>query len=80
MFEAGDVVRFFSPTAGKTKYHLCLCVNQSGKNCFLFLNSRTGYRGDYVLDDGAVPGLPRSQTGNTVVSFSQVIKMDEREL
>jgi hypothetical protein len=81
MFSPGDVVRFHSPTAGKEKFHLCLCVSDSNGMCsFLHLNSGSGFAGDCILDDGAIPGLPKSPTGNTVVSFSQVVKMLPKKL
>jgi hypothetical protein len=81
MFEAGDIVRFFSPTAGKEKFHICL--GQRGGVpvlAFLHLNSGTGFRGDYLLDDGQVPGLPNSPTGKTVVSFSIVVQISSERL
>lgn len=81
MFEAGDVVRFHSPTAGKEKFHLCLgTIGGDPVFAFLHLNSGSGYRGDCALDDGQVPGLPRSPTGQTVVSFSVVVRMGEDRL
>jgi hypothetical protein len=81
MFEVGDIVRFYSPTAGKQKFHLCL--GQRGEFpvfAFLHLNSGTGYRGDLTLDDGLVPGLPPSPTGKTVISFSIVVQMNKEQL
>jgi hypothetical protein len=81
MFKAGEVVRFFSPTAGKPKFHLCLGTRGSVPVfAFLHLNSGTGYRGDYVLDDGLIPGLPHSPTGKTVVSFSIVVQISAQNL
>jgi hypothetical protein len=81
MFKAGDVVRFHSPTAGKEKFHLCLGHGEEGPLfAFLFLNSGSGYRGDYVLEDGQIPGLPKSPTGETVVSFSMIVRMGEERL
>lgn len=47
---------------------------------FLHLNSNAGYRGDCILDDGAVPGLPKSPSGKTVVSFSVIVRMGEDRL
>lgn len=81
MFKAGDVVRFHSPTAGKEKFHLCL--GRMGGDlvfAFLHLNSKAGYKGDCILDDGSVPGLPKSPTGQTVVSFSVVVRMGDARL
>lgn len=81
MFEAGDVVRFYSPTAGKEKFHLCLgCKDGDPVFAFLHLNSKSGYRGDYVLEDGQIRGLPRSPTDQTVVSFSVIVRMGEPRL
>ncbi|TYB83925.1 hypothetical protein [Oceaniovalibus sp. ACAM 378] len=81
MFKTGDVVRFFSPTAGKEKFHLCLGHGDSGPLfAFLYLNSGSGYRGDCVLEDGQIPGLPKSPTGESVVSFSLIIRMGEDRL
>ena len=81
MFEVGDIVRFYSPTAGKEKFHLCL--GQRGGVpvfAFLHLNSGAGYRGDLPLDDGLAPGLPPSPTGKTVVSFSIVVQISAERL
>lgn len=81
MFEAGEVVRFYSPTAGKEKFHLCLGTRgELPVFAFLHLNSGAGFRGDYVLDDGAIPGLPTSPTGKTIVSFSIVVQMTTEKL
>lgn len=81
MFEVGDVVRFFSPTASKEKFHLCLGQSEQGPVfVFLHLNSRSGFKGDCILDDGAIPGLPKSPTGETVVSFSNLVRMNEERL
>ncbi len=81
MFSPGDVVEMFSPVAGKKKYHLCLCISEgTGVHNFLFLNSNSGFKGDYILDDGIVPGLPESPTGETIVSFSQVVRMNLNRL
>lgn len=76
MFSVGDVVRFHSPTAGKEKFHLCLGRTDQGHLfVFLHLNSKSGFRGDYVLEDGQIPGLPKSPTGQTIVSFSAIVRM-----
>jgi len=81
MYEVGDVVRFHSPIAGKEKFHLCLgCTENETIFAFLFLNSGTGYKGDCVLDDGQIVGLPTSPTGKSVVSFSLVVRMREDKL
>lgn len=76
MFNIGDVVRFFSPIASKEKYHLCLGnAEQFPHFVFLHINSSSGFRGDCILEDGQIPGLPKSPTGKTVVSFSLVVTM-----
>lgn len=81
MFKVGDVVRFHSPTAGKEKFHICLgYIEGSPVFAFLHLNSSSGYRGDCILDDGRVPGLPVSATGQTIVSFSSIVRIREDRL
>lgn len=82
MFEVGDVVHFHSPTVGKAKYHICLGPDENGgpRFAFLFVNSEGGFRGDCVLDDGDVPGLPISRTQQTVVSFSNISRIGEKQL
>lgn len=81
MYQAKDVVRFNSFIAGKEKFHICIKLSEDGeRNFFLFVNSEGGFEGDLVLDDGEIPGLPKSRTGQSVVSFSQVIRMDDRQL
>lgn len=81
MFDVGDVVRFFSPTAGKEKFHLCLGESEIGALfAFLHLNSSSGFRGDCILADGEVPGLPKSPTGSTVVSFSMIVRIGTERL
>jgi hypothetical protein len=81
MFSAGDIVRFHNPGAGKVKFHLCLGkIETSPLFAFLYLNSKSGYRGDYILEDGQIAGLPNSKTGQTIVSFSLVIRIREKQL
>jgi hypothetical protein len=81
MYEAGDVVRFHSTIAGKEKFHLCLGrTEQETIFGFLFLNSGHGYKSDCILDDGQIPGLPKSPTGKSVVSFSLLVKVKEDKL
>ncbi|SMH58203.1 hypothetical protein [Maritimibacter sp. HL-12] len=81
MFEVGDVVRFHSTIAGKEKFHLCLGRTENEAIfAFLFLNSGSGFRGDCVLDDGQFPGLPKSPTGKSVVSFSLLVRVKEEKL
>lgn len=81
MYEAGDVIRFHSTIAGKEKFHLCLGRTENETVfAFLFLNSSSGFRGDCILDDGQIPGLPRSPTGQSVVSFSMLVRVREDKL
>ncbi|MCA0961036.1 hypothetical protein [Salipiger bermudensis] len=81
MYEAGDIIRLYSTIAGKEKFHICLGRTENETVfAFLFLNSGSGYKGDCVLDDGEIPGLPKSPTGKSVVSFSQIIRIKEEKL
>lgn len=81
MFEAGDVVWFNSPTAGKGKFHLCLGNDANGPLfAFLHINTNSGFRGDLILQDGQIPGLPQSKSGQSVVSFSTIVRMGEERL
>lgn len=81
MYEAGDVIRFHSTIAGKEKFHLCLGRTEHDTIfAFLFLNSGSGFKGDCVLDDGQIPGLPKSPTGKSVVSFSLLVRVREDKL
>jgi len=81
MFEAGDVVHFYSSLAGKGKYHICLIVGcADGIHEFLFVNSSGGYDGDITFSDGEIPGLPKSKTESTSVSFSQLIRVKANKM
>ena len=81
MFQPGDVVRFLSPSAGKTKYHLCVCSSvDDGRYQFLFINSKPGYPDELVYDDGVIGSLPKSATGKTVISFGMLVRMSEKQL
>ena len=81
MYEVGDIIRFHSTIAGKEKFHICLGRTEHETIlAFLFLNSGSGYKGDCVLDDGQIPGLPKSPTGKSVVSFSQLVRVREDKL
>lgn len=81
MYEIGDVVRFHSTIAAKEKFHLCLGRTETEAIfVFLFLNSGFGYKGDCVLEDGEIPGLPKSPTGKSVVSFAQLVRVKEDKL
>lgn len=81
MFDVGDVVRFHSPTAGKEKFHLCLGFEKDRPVfVFLFLNSAPGFKGEYIFEDGEIPGLPKSPTKQTVVSFTNLTRMGQDRL
>lgn len=81
MFEVGEIVEIFAPTAGKKKYHLCVCsANEHGVQGFLFINSGQGYDADFVLDDAQISCLPLSPTGNSVISCSLIVKYTSHQL
>ena len=81
MFEAGDVIRFHSPIAGQETFHISLGRTENEPVfAFLFLNSNPGFKSDCVLDDGQIPGLPKSPTGKSVVSFSMLVRLKEDKL
>jgi hypothetical protein len=81
MFDVGDIVEMFAPTASKTKYHLCVCgMDENRVASFFFINSGTGYAADFVLQDGQISGLPKSPTGLSVISCSIVIRQNERQM
>lgn len=76
MFDSGDIVKFYNRTAGKTKFHLCLCVGEEdGIYKFLMINSEDGFRSDIVFSDGEIPGLPQSRTGLSVISMSTISRV-----
>ena len=79
---AGDIVRFDSAQAGHTKYHICvLACDEEGKSaCFLFLNSRAGWKGEFVLNNDDIPCIPPSKTGLSVVSFSTLVRQNAKQL
>lgn len=77
----GDIIAARSPTAGKHKYHLCISEpNEYGVQQFLFVNSDDGYRCDLTFPDGSIENLPKSDTGKTVVSFSDIVRFSKKEL
>lgn len=80
MPESGDIVEFYSRIAGKRKFHLCLCIGEiDGIYKFLMINSKSGFKSDVVFNDGEIPGLPSSATGESVISLSQIarVKVDK---
>ncbi|MCB1528245.1 MAG: hypothetical protein KDJ45_11140 [Hyphomicrobiaceae bacterium] len=81
MFDVGDIVQIYAPTAGKNKYHLCVCcANVDGVEKFLFINSGSGYKADFVVKDGEIDGLPKSPTGDSIISCSIVVRHNQQQL
>jgi hypothetical protein len=78
MFNVGDVVRCWSDTAGKKKYHLCISL----AGHFLFLNSpkKTSYPGDLVVSCAEIPFLPPTHTGASIVSCTLVLRFTDNDL
>ncbi len=78
MFKPGDVVRFHSYVAGKTKYHLCISLSGG----FLFLNTyrNRSFSGDLVVPCSEIACLPPTESGKSVVSCSLIIRMDAEAL
>lgn len=78
MFAPGDIVRFYSEIAGKRKYHLCLSLHGH----FLFINSPKGriFRGDFVVPCTAIPCIPPTESGKSIISCSSLVKMTDHEL
>ena len=73
MIEPGDVIEFRNRSAGKRKFHVCVCIGKvDGIYKFLMINSKSGFKSDVVFQDGVINGLPTSPTGKTVVSLSQI--------
>lgn len=77
----GDIVHCHSAIAGHPKYHICIkdIAGQSAA-VFLFLNSKTGWRGDLTLPMGAIPCIPSAATVQSHVSFAQLIRMNTQQL
>lgn len=77
----GNIVEYRNPQAGKLKYHLCVqpCLADQSA-CFLFINSKSGFNADCVFPDGTFACLPQSPTGQSVVSFSQLVRANARQL
>lgn len=78
MFALGDVIRFASIEAGKTKYHLCISLDGN----FLFINSpkSTSYPGDYLIPCSELPFLPPTPSGQSIISCTLVMKKTDSEL
>jgi hypothetical protein len=64
------------------RYHICVlsCAGDDLAGIFLYLNSRSGFEGDFVLIDTEIPCLPRSATGKTIVSFAQPLRRTRHQL
>jgi hypothetical protein len=78
MFSPGDVVRFFSDTAGKRKFHLCISVIGD----YLFINSpkRRTYPSDFVIPCTDIPCIPPTDSGYSIISCSLLISMSDWRL
>ena len=78
---AGDIVAFYSTTAGKRKYHLCItAVSATAAGQFLFLNSGSGRKSDCILSNADFPCISPSATGLSVVSFSTLVRVSALQL
>lgn len=81
MPDPGDIVEFYSRIAGKRKYHICLCIgDKDGVYKFLMINSKSGFKSDVIFLDGEIPGLPKSPTGESVISLSQIARIKSEKL
>lgn len=47
---------------------------------FLFLNSEAKFKDHYIVDNGRVPCLPASRTGETCFCFTSIIRMNDQQL
>jgi hypothetical protein len=81
MFTPGDIVEFYSAIAGYPKYHLCvLDCSATSAAMFLFINSESGFEGDFVCEDNEFECLPKSPTGQSVISCAQLVRANARQL
>lgn len=78
MFSPGDVIGFWSDTAKKHKYHLC--IHQDG--FFLFVNSpkQKAFPGDFNVPCDEIACLPTTPEGYSIVSCTHVVKQTDAEL
>lgn len=78
MFSPGDVIRFKSDEAGKTKFHLCIHADGS----FLFLNSPKpkAFPGDFQIPSKEIGCLTPTPEGYSIVSCTHITKKGEKEL
>lgn len=80
-FSKGDIIRCYSAIAGKEKYHLCIQESSEQYSAgFLFINSKSGYKGDLILKDKEIPCLCSSPTGNSIISCSLLIRLSLKKL
>ncbi|MCK4946623.1 MAG: hypothetical protein KAS59_10230 [Alphaproteobacteria bacterium] len=81
LFDIGDILYFYSPHAGYPKYHLCVLkiINDDAAK-FLYLNSNNGFAADFIVSDTEIPCLPPSKTGKSIISCSQLILANKRQL
>lgn len=81
MFAPGEVIEMYAPQVGYRKYLLCACgSNPHAVLRFFYINSGSGYEGDLVYDDHELPYLPKSPTGQSVISMSYLLIYSEKEL
>jgi hypothetical protein len=80
-FSKGEIVRFTSAQAGYPKFHLCVleCVDARAAQ-FLFINSGSGFAGDFVVADSEIPCIAPSPTGKSVISCSQIVRANAHQL
>jgi hypothetical protein len=78
VFKTGEVVRFTSDLAGKTKYHLCISMDDH----FIFLNSpkSKSFVGDFEIDSSDITGLTPTPEGKSVASCSMVMQFTKKDL
>lgn len=78
MFSIGDVIRFHSSQAGKEKFHTCISLEHH----FIFLNSpkKRIYPGDLVVSCSDIPFITATESGQSIICCSLVMKKDHAEL
>jgi hypothetical protein len=78
VFKTGEVVRFKSDIAGKTKYHLCISMDDH----FIFLNSpkSKSFVGDFEIDASDIVGIPPTPEGKSIASCSIVMQFTKQDL
>lgn len=81
MVAPGDIIAAMSPTASKRKFHLCVIgYNERGVAQFLFINSDYKFESDLRLADGEIENLPKSRSGETIISFSDIVLFTDKQL